>query len=83
MFAKLFDTPHGQLLAFMDTEDDEPVVVLKGEPRNGVLPSVTLSGYSDEEVGQKREFEAIDQAKADSTAKSMHDAMASLFGEPA
>ena len=80
MFAKLFDTPDGQLLAFMDTEDDEPVVVLKGEPRHGVLPSMTLSGYPDDEEGQKREFEAIDQAKADETAKSLAAALDGIFG---
>lgn len=78
-FAKIFDTPHGQLLAFMDTENDEPVIVLKGEPYKGVIPSATISGWDDEEVGQQREFDAIDQAKAEGTAKSLRQAVASLM----
>jgi hypothetical protein len=81
MFAKIFDTPHGQLLAFMDTEDDEPVIVVKGEAYKGVLASASLSGWKDEEVGQQREFDEIDQAKAEDTAKFLRSALVKLMGE--
>ena len=80
-FAKIFNTPHGQLLAFMDTENDEPVIVLKGAAFKGVVPSATLSGWKDEEAGQQREFDEIDQAKADDTAKALHSAIANLMAD--
>ena len=78
-FAKLFVTPHGQLLAFMDMENDEPVIVLKGAEYKGVQPIAMLSGWADNEEGQRREFDAIDQEKAEQTASQLHGAVKILM----
>lgn len=80
-FAKIFDTPSGQFLAFMDTVDDAPVIVFKGEAYKGVLPSVTIGGWNDDddEAEQQRQFEGIDQAKAEATAAQLRKAVANLM----
>ena len=46
-FAKLFDTPDGQLLAYMgQTDEYEPAVIVIAAEVNGVVPSATLSGWT-------------------------------------
>lgn len=84
-FAKLFDTPHGQFLAFTDTEDDKPIVVLKGEERHGILPTAILSGYDDNGDGDEafrlrdEDFDSIDQAKAEATAAALVETLEGMF----
>lgn len=50
MFAKLFDTPHGQLLAYLDDDTDSKDfnIVVRGAAVNGVIPSAKLSYDSEE-----------------------------------
>jgi hypothetical protein len=80
-FAKLFDTPHGQLLAFLDqTEDYEPAIKLMGAEHAGVCPAMTLSGWDDAEEGQARAFAAIDQAAAEKHAAGFHNMLAKFAG---
>ncbi len=80
MFVKLFDTPNGQFLAMIDTVDDEEVIVLRGESRQGVWPSMTLSGYPSE-VERDAEFDAIDQDKADKSAADFVLMIANLMAK--
>lgn len=73
-FAKLFDTPDGQLLAFLDSTDDyEPAIKVIAAAVNGVVPSATLSGWTDGEQGQQRAFTLIDQAAAEHHAKALRN----------
>lgn len=71
MFAKLFETPHGQFLAFKqyDHDDDQPVIVNIGAPVRGVVPKVK-GGYDSEE-DRDAAFDKLDQAMADNMAKAL------------
>jgi hypothetical protein len=72
-FAKLFDTPHGQMLYYLDdTDDEEPAIMVIGAYVRGVRPSAKLSGWPDEEAGQLRAFAEIEQAAADETAAAFY-----------
>lgn len=71
-FAKLFDTPHGQLLAVRkyDAESDSDQIVVRGAAVDGVCPT-TLHSYESEEAAE-RQFATIDQAKAERTAARLN-----------
>jgi hypothetical protein len=69
-FAKLLETPHGQLLATLDYEDDEHRMVLRGESRNGIIPSYTFT--FEDQTAQQAALEALDQASADNLARALN-----------
>lgn len=78
-FAKLFDTPHGQLLAYLDEDDEgQPAITVIGADYRGVRPSAKLSGYSD--ATQAQVFNEFDQSSADKMAANLHLAAAKLTG---
>lgn len=70
-FAKLFATPHGQFLAYVDYDDEDEQYVIRtiGAPVRGVVPKANL-GYDDKD-SRARGFAKIDQAGADEMAKSL------------
>jgi hypothetical protein len=72
-FAKVFATPHGQLLAYIDysDEDEEFRIRVIGAPVRGVTPAANL-GYFTEDARQTG-FDRIDQQLADDTAKSLFE----------
>lgn len=72
IFAKLFDTPHGQLLAYLDEDDNEqPCVRVIGAYVRGVRPAANL-GYEDEAAALEG-FNRIDQAGAEEMAERFHN----------
>lgn len=72
-FVKLFDTPRGQLLAFLDDGDTEHFnIAVIGASVRGVQARANL-GYDDEEARQ-RNFDKIDQARAADLAESLFQA---------
>lgn len=78
-FAKLFATPHGQLLVFLDeTEEGDPAITVKGAPVRGVNPTAKMSGWTDGEAGQLRNFSKIDQEHADMLAQQLFASADSL-----
>jgi hypothetical protein len=70
-FAKLFDTPHGQLLVFMDMDNDEPILRVMGAPVRGVCPATSFSGWDDPDVGQRKAFDMTDQEHAEKLAAAL------------
>ncbi len=79
IFAKLFDTPDGQLLAFLDeTDDSEPAVTVIGARVEGVRPKVKMSGWPDGEAGQRLAFDKIDQALANKSAADLRAVAAGM-----
>jgi len=82
IFAKLFDTAHGQLLYYLDdTDDEEPAITVIGAYVRGVRPSAKLSGWPDGEAGQLRNFAKIGQADADATAVALFNTANQLAPE--
>ena len=72
-FAKLFNTPHGQLLYYLDeTEDGQPSITIIGAYVRGLRASAVLSGWPDGEEGQLRNFVTIDQEMAEQTAAHLY-----------
>lgn len=70
-FAKLFDTPHGQLLVYLDGDEDcDPIIVVVGAPVRGVVPKANLGydSYADRLSG----FARFTQERAEETAASLH-----------
>jgi hypothetical protein len=80
-FAKLFATPHGQLLAYIDyeAEDEQYVIRTVGAAVRGVVPKANL-GYDSEEARQDA-FGKIDEAMADRTARTLFET-ADRFAPP-
>ena len=77
-FAKLFDTPDGQLLYFKHLDEDElPVITVMGAALGGICPSVHL-GYDDEDH-RDRIFEEISQHDADMMAKDLTNTVCKMF----
>lgn len=77
-FAKLFDTPHGQLLFYKTTnEDDEPIIRVIGAAVGGVVPSAGLA--YDTEADRDAGFEKVNQEGAEPQAKAFHDMLAKMF----
>jgi len=76
-FAKLFDTPHGQLLAYLDDDEEErPSIRVIGAYVRGVRPAANL-GYDDDDA-QRRGFEKFDQEMANGTAADFFRLVAGL-----
>lgn len=68
-FAKLFDTPHGQLLVYLcETDDGDPAIRAVGADLNDVRPQAVMSGWPDGEAEARRQFDKIDQAAAEEQA---------------
>ncbi len=75
-FAKLFDTPHGQLLVTRDYdagEDKYELVV-----RNGDGTEFRMSGWEDDETASLDELAKTDQAMAEKHAATLHNARKGL-----
>lgn len=77
-FAKIFTTPHGQLLATCDHEDGAPVVTFRGADLPFVTPSVLYT--FDNEAARDAAFDGITQALADETAAELWNTANNLFG---
>lgn len=72
-FAMLFDTAHGQLLVFLDeTDEGDPAISIVGAEVRGVRPKAKLSGWSDGDAGQLRNFNKTDQVLAESFAAQLY-----------
>jgi hypothetical protein len=75
-FAKLFETPHGQLLVTRDydaVEDKYELVV-----RNGDGTVFRMSGWEDDEASSREGLAKTDQAMADKHAATLHNARKGL-----
>jgi hypothetical protein len=81
-FAKLFDTPHGQLLVTIDFDDDADcdVVTLRCASRHGVVPAMKMSGW-DDDTGAAKAFAAIEQEHAENHARSLAAMLDGLMAE--
>jgi hypothetical protein len=77
-FAKLFDTPNGQLLAFLKVGDEGKYdLVVMGEPMSDIHPQLSFGYDSDEAAIQV--FNTMDQMKADQTASQMRSTAAMIL----
>ena len=84
MFAKLFDTPHGQLLATRDYDDDESpekpyTITARGQGNDVADPSMTFTWETAEE--RDAAFEAIDQEAADQCAAMLAGMLVGFSGK--
>jgi hypothetical protein len=78
-FAKLFETPHGQLLAYLDeTDEGDPAITVIGADVNGVRPSAKMSGWPEGEDGQRAAFDKLTQQMAEEQAAAFHHMVAQL-----
>lgn len=71
-FAKLFDTPHGQLLITRDYDALADEYTLLVRDCNGT--EFRMSGWADDEAATRDGLEKTDQAMAEKHAASMHNA---------
>ena len=82
-FAKLFTTPHGQLLitreGMSDEYDDQWVLIAQGEDYRGQLGIMAFTYESQEDMDQA--FEGITLEHADNTAQQMQVILEMLFGK--
>ena len=70
-FAKLFYTPHGQLLVFKDeTDEGDPALCIIGADVRGVTPKARPSWTTEDK--QRAAFEKYDQAIADEQAAALN-----------
>jgi hypothetical protein len=82
-FAKLFRTANGQILVTIDWDEDieQLVITVRGEDRHGIGATFKMSGwYGDDENAVREAFDAIDQAAAETHAKSFADMLDGLVG---
>lgn len=82
-FAKLFETPDGQLLVTHDYDDDQypeaPYrVVFRGAQHEGVDPSVTFGWATEAE--RDVAFASVMQERADHTARELAATVRNLMG---
>lgn len=80
-FAKMFDTPNGQILYAIDiTDDDEPCIRVRGAYVDDVKPEAKLiyHGENDRDAA----FGKISQEMADETAAKLAAAVAGLAPRP-
>lgn len=84
-FAKLFNTPDGQILVTIDWDDDNEVGVvnIRAASRHGVVPAMKLGGWPDDVAGARKAFDAIGQADADRHARSFADMLDHFLSESA
>ncbi len=82
-FAKLFTTPHGQLLitrdGMSDEHDDQWVLTARGEDYRGVQATMAFTYQSQE--GMDQAFEGATQEQADNTAQQMRGMLEKLLGK--
>lgn len=73
-FAKIFDTKHGQILAFLsEAPDGSPEITVIG---HGGLVRVKLAGWPDKEVGQAAAFAKMSEYGAAETLANQIEAIA-------
>ena len=79
MFAKLFDTPHGQLLAVVnyDADEDTHGLVIRGESVGGVVPQEIH--HFENEAQAEEALRIFDQEQAEETAASLARVCAPFF----
>lgn len=78
MFAKLFnDTPHGQILAKMGTNEDDEAELRFYWERDGLCLETALSFGANQEL-QKELFEKTDEAAACAVVESVEDSWGKL-----
>ena len=80
-FAKLFDTPHGQLLVMVEGMEDDnegPTLNIRGEAFKDVVPSFKLGPFEDSDDGWRAVnslLASIDQETADHHAASLFNVL--------
>lgn len=79
IFAKLFDTPSGQLLVTKEFDDDEYKLTLRGEGNSFCDPALSFT-YETKEARDEA-FESVDQVQAEASAAEMATMVASFFKE--
>lgn len=77
MFAKLFDTPHGQLLVTKEFEEDEYQLAFRGVGNHCCSPTVSFTFETKED--RDRAFDATGQEHADRQAAEMAAVVEGLF----
>lgn len=82
-FAKIFETPHGQLLATMDFDDDEHPeapyrITARGEGNGSATPSLGFGWESESERDAAWDQE-MNQENAEKIASDLHNAISKLF----
>jgi hypothetical protein len=77
-FAKLFITPHGQLLVTKEF-DEEYQLAFRGHGNSFCSPTVTMN-FSTKEARESA-YEAVGQEEADKHAKDIAATVISIFGE--
>lgn len=78
MFAKLFDTPHGQLLLTKEFEDEEYQLTARGQDFGGASPAVSFTFETQE--ARDAAFDTATQEQADATAAQLDSTVRSLMG---
>lgn len=80
-FAKLFDTPHGQLLVVKDgvDDDDQYPLSIRGEEFGGVIAAFNPAYQTSDACDAA--FERFDQAEADRQAEGLRKMLTSLLSE--
>ena len=81
-FAKLFDTPDGQLLVtkeFDDGEENPYRISMRSEDQHGVDPSIAFGWATDLERDEA--FDSVDQARADKTAAELTATVRNFMGK--
>ena len=73
MFAKLFDTAHGQVAVLrQDNEDSEPEIRFYNEPEGLGVCSIAIGFGEDQYEAQEKAFENVTQEMAESAASQLH-----------
>jgi hypothetical protein len=72
-FAKLFDTPHGQLLVTReyDAMEGKYEIVVRGAGNGTMTPEVRLGGWDDDEEASRDALAKTDQAMAERNAAEL------------
>lgn len=79
VFARLFETPSGQVLLTKEFEEDEYRLSLRGEGNSIATPTLSFT-YEDEET-RDRAFDSITQQHADEQGAEMARVVGSFFGK--
>jgi hypothetical protein len=79
-FAKLFDTPSGQLLATRDEQEDDDTwpIRMRGAEVGGCTPASVLGFYTEAE--RDAAFDRICQADAEKSAAHLRSAVVAMTG---
>lgn len=84
-FAKLFQTENGQILVTIDWDEDAEcqVVNVRGEDRHGIGAVFKMSGWDGNATGAQIAFDAVDQAAAETHARSFVAMLDHFVGDAA